>query len=214
MKKTVILLLAVALLAGGGWWATTSYAASLPTPTPVPGTDGDPLVSKKYVDDKFDALQAQINQILARLNTGTTTATAAPSIVLPGTLPTADDSEIVSDVVAQIQYLYGDVLSGSTSAASAVAAPAPDSSFTPVSAAAGQIILGDEGTEIILRSGAAVGYTAVADGIVNASAGADIKNGQVIKTNQLHIVPRADGRGVRVTQDAWFMIKGSYQIVN
>jgi len=226
MKKMAIFLLAAALLAGG-WWVRISYAASLP------GSPADPAVTKTYVDDKFNTLQTQISQILTRLNAISSTQAAAvptaapvtlpgatPSIALPDSsgLPAADDSEIVSDVVAQIEYLYGDVLKGSAqnAAQSASATPAADSgsSFVPVSAAAGQIIVGGEGTEIILRSGAAVGYTSVADGIVNASVGADIKNGQAIKTNQLHIVPRADGRGVRVTQDAWFIIKGSYQVID
>jgi len=206
-----VLLLAAALLAGG-WWVRTSYAAS------TPGSSADPVVTKSYVDNKFNSLNATLNQILTQLGGAAAPGTAPGSGPQPTpsiALPTSDDSAIVSDVVAQIEFLYGDVLRGGGTSATTV--PAKDggiSSFTPVSAVAGQIILGGEGTEIILRSGAAVGYTEVKDGIVNASSGTDVKTGQAIKPNQLHIVPRDDGRGVQVTKDAWFIIKGSYQIIN
>ncbi len=86
--------------------------------------------------------------------------------------------------------------------------------YTPVSAQSGQIILGGEGTEIILRSGSAVGYCEGENGIANVTIGADIGNGTIVGKNNLLIVPRNDGRGVKVSGngEAWFLIKGSYEI--
>ncbi|MEA4816524.1 MAG: hypothetical protein VB120_06675 [Lachnospiraceae bacterium] len=86
--------------------------------------------------------------------------------------------------------------------------------YVPVSASAGSIVIGGEGTEIILRSGAGIGYVIGSDGMVDATTGADVKNGTGIEKNHMLIVPRNDGRGVKVTSDAWFIIKGTYNILN
>lgn len=88
-------------------------------------------------------------------------------------------------------------------------------SYTPVLVKYNQIVIGDEGTEIILRSGTANGYCVGSDGLVNATDGSEIVNGTRINKNNLLIVPRDDGRGARVTSDeAWFIIKGGYIILN
>ncbi|GHU50657.1 hypothetical protein AGMMS49975_02150 [Clostridia bacterium] len=90
---------------------------------------------------------------------------------------------------------------------------AEDPAFTPVSLLSGQTLIGGEGAEIILRSGAGVAYTAVTDGIVNATAGAELFSGDYVGKNNLLLVPRGDGRGVRAIDDAWFIVKGSYSIL-
>ncbi|MDR1532741.1 MAG: hypothetical protein LBS62_11285 [Clostridiales bacterium] len=94
------------------------------------------------------------------------------------------------------------------------ALPAP--AFTPVEAAEGQIVIGHEGTEIILRSGSALGYaggsSSEANGLVDMTDGTEISHGDIIFTNHLIIVPRYDGRGVRATTNAWFIIRGGYEL--
>jgi len=86
-------------------------------------------------------------------------------------------------------------------------------SFTPVHVNAGQVILGGEGVEIIRRSGAATAHVPGQDGIVNVSAGLDLDHGHPIPANHLVIIPREDGRGIRATQDSWFIIRGDFSIV-
>lgn len=84
--------------------------------------------------------------------------------------------------------------------------------YVPVSAVKGQSILGGEGCEIILRAGDCVAKS-TANGVVNATTGAELYNGTGIPTNNVIIVPRNDGRGVTVTSsEAWFMVKGTYTI--
>lgn len=89
-----------------------------------------------------------------------------------------------------------------------------DNTFVPVFVPAGSLLLGEEGTEIILRSGSAVANIPSENGIVNITTGVDIFNGEIIEPNNLLIVPRQDGRGVFAASDAWFMIKGSFNIVS
>lgn len=85
-------------------------------------------------------------------------------------------------------------------------------SYVPVSAKAGQTVYGQEGTEIILRSGRAKGKISGENGIVDISTGAEIFNNTEVLKNHLLIVPRTDGRGLQVLEDAWFLIKGAYTI--
>ncbi len=77
---------------------------------------------------------------------------------------------------------------------------------------AGDKILGGEGTEIILRSGEAKAIDNGSNGISDLTAGAELWSGNSLKPNHVILVPRADGRGVSVTTEAYFMIRGSYTI--
>lgn len=133
----------------------------------TPGSESDPLVSKSYVDNKFN----QLNQLIASMGIG------------------AGES--------------GNNNSNNGSIG-----------FEPVFASAGQIVVGGEGAEIILRSGKAVGYITGTDGLVDATTGIEVFNGFEINKNHLVLVPRSDGRGAKVTEDAWFIVKGSYSIIN
>lgn len=84
--------------------------------------------------------------------------------------------------------------------------------YVPVQASSGSIIIGEEGTEIILRSGKAVGYVEGSDGIVDITSGDELVNGSTVSKNHMLIIPRADGRGVKCSTDSWFIIKGGYTI--
>jgi hypothetical protein len=90
---------------------------------------------------------------------------------------------------------------------------APSFVYVPVGATAGQVIIGAEGTEIILRSGEAIIFSEVADGLVNVTTGTEVFHNDIVAHNNLLIVPRGDNRGVFITSDsAWFIIRGEYWI--
>ena len=84
--------------------------------------------------------------------------------------------------------------------------------YVPVFVKKGEVLYGGEGSEIILRSGVAYAKIEGGDGIVNATEGTELPDTYPIRKNNLHIVPRDDGRGMRVTEDAWFIVKGDYRI--
>lgn len=147
-----------------------------------PGSSADPIVTKSYVDES-------IANLLGILNTGTTST---------GT--TVDEQKIIDSVLIQM---------GSNGTAGTTATL----SFEPVQATQGQIVVGKEGAEIILRSGTAISYCTGTDGIIDTSTGSEYFNGTELVKNHLIIVPRADGRGAVVTsEDAWFLVKGGYEI--
>ena len=152
------------------------FAVSSRAQSQAPGSSGDPLVSKSYVD-------SQINNLLLMINNVQPTQTA-------------DLGGIKNELLNEL---------------SGVLSPA----FRPVRAEKGQYVLGGEGAEIILRSGRAIGWCAGVNGLVNATTGGEVFSNNEIPINNLLLVPRDDGRGVLVTSDeAWFIIKGGYQIVN
>ena len=86
--------------------------------------------------------------------------------------------------------------------------------FVPVFVPIGSTILGDYGTEIILRAGIATAHVPTAEGLANITTGADLPHNELIERNHMLIIPRADGRGIRAHSDAWFLVKGDYQIVS
>ena len=84
--------------------------------------------------------------------------------------------------------------------------------FTPIHLLSGQTLFGNEGTEIILRSGSAVVQAYGVDGLADVTSGRDIGLGENIERNHLLIVPRTDGRGVHATSDIWLLVKGGFSV--
>jgi hypothetical protein len=85
-------------------------------------------------------------------------------------------------------------------------------SFSLVELTEGQRLIGGEGTEIILRSGEATAIDNGFNGVSNLTAGADLMTGNIVELNHLLLVPRADGRGILATTEAWVMVRGSFTI--
>ncbi len=80
---------------------------------------------------------------------------------------------------------------------------------------AGDILIANAGTEIILRGGAAVAYGDGLNGIPDVTGGSDLSIGSKIPTNHQLIIPRDDGRGIKITKGpAYVMIRGSYSITS
>ncbi len=149
------------------------------------GSESDPLVSKSYVDSK-------IEQVLTLIN-GNGTASGGTS--------SAVDVDAITEQV--LDKLNAEDLTGGSVAASG---------YVPVSVAVGQTIYGGEGTELILRAGKGNISVSGVDGIADITTGEELLNGSKAVKNHLMIVPRDDGRGVEVTEAAWFLVKGSYEI--
>jgi len=84
--------------------------------------------------------------------------------------------------------------------------------FQPIHMTAGQLLIGEEGTELILRSGSATVHTGGPDGLANVTFGIDVVHGEQISRNHLLIVPRSDGRGILATTGIYVMIKGEFTI--
>lgn len=86
--------------------------------------------------------------------------------------------------------------------------------FILVNATRGAFLEGGAGTEIILRSGTATAVgVGTSSGLVNITTGTNLDNGAALARNHLLLVPRADGRGARVTSaTAIFLVRGPHQL--
>lgn len=82
--------------------------------------------------------------------------------------------------------------------------------FQPVHVETGKTLTGK--CEFILRSGDAYAVCPGVDGISDMTNGTDIKGGAALAANHYCNIPRDDGRGVKVTRGAWFMLRGAYRI--
>jgi len=84
--------------------------------------------------------------------------------------------------------------------------------FQVVNVAKGHILLGEAGTELILRMGKAKIVSTPKGGLANVTSGVDLADGTSVPPNSLLIVPLADGRGMETLEDVIVMIKGNYSV--
>jgi hypothetical protein len=84
--------------------------------------------------------------------------------------------------------------------------------FETVAVPVGGTLYGGDGTEIILRAGKGTVFITGADGIADLTNGQNLKSGATVSMNHLMVVPRGDGRGIVVSEAAWFLVKGKYTL--
>lgn len=84
--------------------------------------------------------------------------------------------------------------------------------FKVVSMSAGDKMICEDGTELILRMGSATIIATEKGGLADTTAGCDLPNGTPMPSNHLLIVPLSDGRGIVATSEVLVMVKGIYEI--
>lgn len=85
--------------------------------------------------------------------------------------------------------------------------------FEIVQINAGEKIIAESGTELILRGGEAYIIGSELGGITDVTAGYDYTSGMKVKDNHFLIIPRSDGRGVYTNDFALFMVRGAYKVI-
>lgn len=85
-------------------------------------------------------------------------------------------------------------------------------SFTVIFVESGKTLYGEEGTELILRSGTAVAVDNGTNGLSDLTKATELMSGGTVEKNHLIIVPRDDGRGISAKTDIYVMVKGGYSI--
>lgn len=156
-----------------------------------PGTSGDPLVTLSYVNQKIVETKEYIGEVVNVLFTSINKNSTKIDSILQ------ENSEL------RIQ-LEG--LEGKTGGVGA--------NLEVIHLTKGKILTCSAGTEIILRGGKAKAVGSDLGGLSDVTGAFDIKSGEEIPLNHLLIIPRSDGRGVVIMEDAYIMIRGEYQIVN
>ena len=186
-----------------------------------PGDATDPLVTRRFVEDRLATITAEIAQ-LRNIVMGITpnTPAATPSPVAPPPLPSlsATETEDVDELFALVMYYFETVYGERLDAALAhIPGPVGDP-FAPrivpfeiLNPKAGEKIIFDASAEFILRGGSATAITGI-NGIANVTTGTDVLNGESIGLNNLMMVPVSDGRGIVFQRESWLMVRGGYTI--
>ncbi|MCL2741024.1 MAG: DUF3450 domain-containing protein [Oscillospiraceae bacterium] len=116
----------------------------------------------------------------------------------------------IVDTMRDIYDQYQKLIKAGSSSQGGSAQPSGESAYAFIVVAAGKTIRTGEGTEIIVRSGAAVGLVGSA-GLANVTTGTDLGTREVT-IDHLLVSAKNDGRGIRVTRDAGILIRGPYTI--
>jgi len=219
-KKVITTIVFIAILI-----ALLSALHFIPTFTMgQPGDANDPLVTRSYVDDRINRLNAEIAELRAIISDGNFTQRQmpqGPGVEMPPPIPGGNRPdfsmpyyiELRDAIIQHFASLYGPILDTALASGFPVHGVGEVVPFTPVQVLEGQMLFGHAGAEFILRSGIATALTGP-DGMVNVTTGRDVMNGERIATNNLLLVPRTDGRGFAAETDTWVMIKGGFEIVD
>ncbi len=123
--------------------------------------------------------------------------------------PVVTKSYIVDKVVPEIKAYVDQQLGIIPSDGSVTASP---TSFDVVSVSKGRTLIGEAGTELILRMGKGTIIATQKGGLADTTAGYDLSNGTQMPSNHLLIIPVADGRGFKAENEVLVMVKGGYTI--
>ncbi len=153
------------------------------------GSQGDPLVTLSYLQETF--LTQILNNVDEKL--------AVRSEILTEQMRN-QISSAKRDILDEMGSSYQDE-DGSMAV-----------SFTTVTLTAGQILYGDMGCEVLLRSGSAV---CISDGksvpgLVDTTDGTSINDGSALLQNHLYMM--TDQRGVQAQEDILLLVRGAYHI--
>ena len=85
------------------------------------------------------------------------------------------------------------------------------SDFEVVTLTSGQKIVGEVGTEILLRLGAATCNASSTPGLVDTTSGTTINNGASLTVNHMYLVS-INGNGIKASGSATLLVAGSYTV--
>lgn len=120
--------------------------------------------------------------------------------------------DTIKNMQAKIDSLESKLSSGN-GGTSGGTANSGSNEFAIVKINAGEKIIAQSGTELILRGGEAYIIGSDLGGITDVTAGYDFTSDMKVRDNHYLIIPRSDGRGVYTKDYALFMVRGAYEVV-
>ena len=85
-------------------------------------------------------------------------------------------------------------------------------SFQVVNMKNGDVLIGEAGTEIILRMGTAEVIATQKGGLADLTSGTDLANGTNMPANHHLVIPVDDGRGIKAKDKVIVMVKGDFEL--
>lgn len=153
-------------------------------------TPQDPLISLSYLELRLNTLREEVKSWIQEAMESANTPQTPTEPTTPGEpLPETPGTDPV-----------------------VVPTPEPTPTWEVISMKVGETLIAEGGCEIILRAGKAYAIASINGGIANLTQGVDLTTGKEIPTNHLLLVPRSDGRGMKILDLSYLMIKGKYTI--
>jgi len=184
------------------------------------GQTNDPLVTRSFVEEQI----AQVMGIIANMH-DTPPPELNPGSDMPpfgGTLTDEERHELFAELLEAFDVEFGALIRLAVESGHLHAPPPPEiivsdrpcpTPWTPLFVESGTLIRTYAGTEVIVRSGRAIVVAGV-NGIVDATGGRDVGNGQTVSNNHLMMTPASDGRSFYIVDSAWIMIRGEHTLVS
>ena len=85
-------------------------------------------------------------------------------------------------------------------------------SFQIVNMNKGDVLIGEAGTEIILRMGSAQIIATEKGGLADLTAGTDLPDGTAMPSNHHLVIPVDDGRGIEAENTVIVLVKGDFEL--
>lgn len=156
-----------------------------------PGSTDDPIVVLSYLEYKLDEIKENFNTQSHHIENLNTLIEENKEII-------NKQSQIIEKLESQLETAENQ---------SSV------SNFEIVELSSGQKLIGDAGTELIIRGGEAFTIASELGGLSDVTGAIDLKKDTIVPTNHLIIIPRSDGRGIYVNNYSILMISGAYNII-
>ena len=179
MKKKTLRAAACLMLVG------TVLAAFMAIATEV-GSQSDPLVTLSYLNETF------MGQILTSVDEKINIRNESLKLELQNRV-----SQTERELLLQLGGSFGNASGGLAA------------SFSAVTLAAGQSLLGTPGSEILIRSGSAICYIG-GNELVDNTDGKLTGPGAALQSNHLYLI--TDHSGITATGDVLLLIRGEYTI--
>lgn len=185
----------VKIIIGASIMTILGFATIYASSSGNPGSVQDPLVTKSYVDSKI-------------LEIGH----SAPDQPSGGSSLDMDELIEQIDLIIDLKLKEKGVTGGGDTSSDS-GKTVEGFVFQPIGPIkAGSLLIGEQGTEMILRSGSAMVIAEGINGLQDITDGVDLAAKVSVPLNHLLIVPRTDGRGIFIEQDSFVMLRGTYEI--
>ena len=182
--KVITVIIALMFTLAAALAAVASAASGAAAAAAEPGSTADPIALKSYVDSQIAELETRLTAMMQGAAQGAAQGATQQQ-------PSAPININESDIGANQSM---------------------GSSFIPIETFANQRVMLGEGTEMVLRTGSASAIHGEFGALVDLISGQDLEAGESVPINHLILSPRDDNRGIRISEDAWVLIKGAYEI--
>ena len=85
-------------------------------------------------------------------------------------------------------------------------------SFQVVNMSKGDVLIGEAGTELVLRMGSAEIIATQKGGLADLTTGVDLPDGTQMPSNHHLVIPVDDGRGIKAENNVIVMVKGDFEL--